>query len=67
MIGDSINLNGCIWCGELERGHGLRYDQQHPSGAHGYRAPNTALRKARLLLKISLRQMAQGKGRVIHP
>ena len=67
MIGDSINVNGCIWCGELERGHGPRYDQVHPRGGTHYTAPSTALRKSRLLLKISLREMAQGKGRVIHP
>lgn len=49
-----MNINGCLWCGELERGHGQRFDSLHPFGANGYKAPSTALRKARYLLRRSL-------------
>lgn len=56
IMGHSDNINGCLWCGELERTHCQRYDDMHPPGARGYTAPSNALRKARLLLNISIRQ-----------
>lgn len=61
-----MNINGCLWCGHLERGHGQRFDGLHPRGAEGYKAPSTALRKWRLMLNISIRQAKAGQGRVLH-
>lgn len=58
-----MNINGCLWCGELERGHGRRYDSLHPSGSPLYKAPSTALRKARLLVRRELNGNRQAIGR----
>lgn len=62
-----INVNGCVFCGVLDRDHGRRYDGLHPCGTSTYQAPSNALRKTRLLLNISLRQMRRGQGRVLIP
>lgn len=43
-----MNINGCIWCGHLERGHAQRHDGQHPKGRWGYTSPTDEIRKARL-------------------
>lgn len=47
-----INVNGCVFCGELEREHCQRYDGLHPRGRNGYTPPTNDLRLARLLLNI---------------
>lgn len=49
-----MNINGCLWCGHLERGHGRRFDGLHPRGAEGFKAPSTALRLARYKVRRSL-------------
>lgn len=46
--GYEFNINGCLFCGALERGHSLRYDHLHPTGRRGYTAPTNEIRKARL-------------------
>ncbi len=43
--------NGCVRCGELERGHGQRFDGLHTEDANrGYVAPSDWLRKHRMTL-----------------
>lgn len=46
--GREIFVNGCVFCGAVERGHGLRYDHLHPTGRRTYLAPPDEIRKARL-------------------
>lgn len=55
-----MNINGCLWCGHLERGHGQRFDQLHPRGAEGFKAPSTALRLARYKVRRSFAVGADG-------
>lgn len=39
--------NGCAWCGDEYRSHGMRYIE--PIGSHQWIAPSNELRKARVL------------------
>ncbi|NUT31504.1 MAG: hypothetical protein HOV79_00365 [Hamadaea sp.] len=44
----SVEVNGCAWCGELERGHARRWHAEIRA-FHTYQAPSDELRKHRLI------------------
>ncbi len=58
MEADIALPNGCVFCGQLERGHCQRYDWRHPAGRNGYTAPTDHVRIVRMRVRRSIRTAA---------